>query len=229
MNSQKNTYSSDYIDIVEIVRKIWSYKFIILALALIGLIISSIYVECFTKDTYTASGILYISNKKYDEDSSVSKGDIDASKSMNTTYIEILQTRSFLSDVSKDIDKKFSWGQIRGMVSFSSVNNTQLMKISVTAYSAEDAYLVADSIVSQAPKKLKSVFPNGEIEVVDDVVMPKSPQSKNLMQLAAISAGIGAVIGIVFAVIMSFFDTKIHKSEDVARRYNISVLGSIAQ
>jgi capsular polysaccharide biosynthesis protein len=229
MNSQKNNYSNDYIDLTEILRKIWAYKFVILVLTLVGMILSSVAVEFFTKDTYTASGILYVSNKKEDEDSEVSKNDIDTSKLMSSTYIEILQTCSFLTDVSKDLDERFSWGQIKGMISLSTVNETQLIRISTMANSAEDAYLVADSIVRQAPKKLSSVFKNGEIEVVDNVVMPKNPQSKNLPKKAAEGAVVGFAIGIVLAVVMSFFDTKIHKSEDVARRYNISVLGSIAQ
>lgn len=228
MSPIKNT-NNDYIDLLEIAKKVWVYKFIILALALVGMIIMSVKVQFLTKDTYVASGILYVSNKSSDGTTSVSQNDINTAKSMSTTYIEILKTRSFLTDISDDIEGTYSWNQIGGMISIESVNSTQLMKISATAHSAEDAYVIADSIIRNAPKKLSSVFTSGEIEVVDSAVVPTVPQDKGLVKKVAMGAMAGLVLGLVIAVLMSFFDTKIHKSEDVAKRYNVSILGEIAQ
>lgn len=230
MASTKNANNNDYIDLLAVARKVWEYRFLIIILALAGMIIMAVKVQFLTKDTYVASGILYVSNKRVNDTTTyVSQNDIDTSISMNTTYMEILKTRSFLTDISYDIDEKYSWEEIGSMVSFSSVNETQLMKISARAYSAEDAYIVADSIMRNAPDKLSSVFTNGEISVVDSVVVPEAPQGKGRVKKVGMGAMAGIALGAAIAVVMFFFDTKIHKSEDVAKRYNVSVLGEIAQ
>lgn len=228
-NANSNTNSNDYIDLLEIAKRVWTYKLPILALALAGMIIMTVKVQFMTRDTYSSSGILYVSNRNADVTTTVSQSDINTSISMNATYIEILKTRSFLTDISEDIEGKYSWGQIGGMVSVAPVNETQLMRITATAHSAEDAYLIAESILRNAPKKLSSIFTSGEIEVVDNAVMPSAPRDKGLTRKALTGALAGVVLGVAIVVLIGFFDKKIHKSEDVARRYNVSVLGDIAQ
>lgn len=230
MSSAKNIHNNEYIDVIAIVKKVWAYKFMILALGLVAMIAMAVKVQFLTKDTYVASGILYVSNRSMDDESTVvSKNDIDSSQLLTTTYMEVLKTRSFLTDVSKDIGEKYSWSRIGKMVSYSAVNGTQLMKISVTAYSPNDAYIIADSIVREALDKLNSIFKNGDIELVDSVAVPTAPVDKKLIENTAMGAMVGLFIGVFIAVLMSFFDTKVHRSEDVARRYNVSVLGDIAQ
>ena len=40
---------------------------------------------------------------------------------------------------------------------------------------------------------------------------------------------VGAAIAMAIVVVINLFDTKVHKSEEVAKRYNVSVLGEIYQ
>lgn len=230
MNSTKN---NEYIDLIEIAKSVWTYKFMLIALAVVIAVLSVVKVEFFTKDTYVAYGILYVSNGEAVERDEVSQSDLDTAKSMVATYRQILKTRSFLSEVSLDIEntygKRFSWSDIGSMTSINAIDETELMRIAVTAYSPEDAYYVAESMVRHAPEKLGSVFKSGTAEIIDEVIIPSGPVGKGAAGEAAKGAVLGLFIGLAIIVIMNLFDTKIHKSEDVARRYNVSVLGEIAQ
>lgn len=226
MNSLKN---NDYIDLMEIAKSVWMYKFMLIALAVVIAMLAVVKVEFFTKDRYVAYGTIYVSNGQTIEADVVSGQAIDTARTMVETCREILKTRTFLTDVSLDVGGKYSWSQIGSMTSINSVNETELMRISVTAYSPEDAYLIAQSIVGNAPERLVSIFKSGTAEIIDEVIAPSAPINKGTVGEAAKGAVLGLFIGLAIVVIINLFDTKIHKGEDVAARYKVSILGEIAQ
>ncbi|MBQ8758420.1 MAG: hypothetical protein IJZ20_01880, partial [Clostridia bacterium] len=188
MGSVKN---NEYIDLMEIAKSIWTYKFILVALAVVIALISVVRVEFFTKDKYVAYGVVYVSNGQTQDSDIVSQSAIDTARTMIETSREILKTRSFLTEVSMDIDEKYSWGQIKGMTSITAQNETELMRISVTAYSPTDAYNIANSIVERAPERLTSVFKSGTAEVIDSVIPPTSAVSKGVTGEAVKGAILG--------------------------------------
>lgn len=226
MNSIKN---NDYIDLIEIAKSVWVYKFMLVALAVVIAMLSVVKVEFFTKDSYVAYGVVYVSNGQNMEADVVSGQAIDTARTMIETCREILKTRTFLTEISLDTGGKYSWSQIRSMTSINAVNETELMRISVTAYSPEDAYIIANSIVNHAPERLVGVFKSGTAEIIDEVIAPSGPVGKGTMGEAAKGAILGLFIGLAIIVVINLFDTKIHKGEDVATRYKVSILGEIAQ
>lgn len=227
MNSFKN---NDYIDLLEIAKSLWAYKFMLIALAIVVAVLAVVRVEFFTKDQYVATGMLYVSNKQeVEEDEKISQQDINTAKSMSATYREILKTRAFLGEISEEIGGKYSWNQIKSMTSIYAVNNTELMEVAVVAGSPRDAFLVADCIVKNAPEKLGSIFENGLIKIVDDVAVPTRPVGKGTTKQGVMGAILGLALGMAIVVIINLFDTKIHKAEDVAKRYSVSILGEIYQ
>lgn len=232
MEERKNELPvEDGLDIFELLRVMWDNKFIILACMIVAAGLMFVKTMYFTDDTYTADGVLYVSNKKdvYNESDSISKSDIDTSRTLSTTYIEILQTRSFLTDISHATGSEYSWKQIKNMVKISSLNDTELLSVSVTAKSSDDAYGIVDAIMKNAPEKLISIYKSGEVEVVDAPIMPTKPDGRGMVKNIAIGIVVGLVLGAGIAFVRGLFDRKIHKSEDVAKRYDISILGELAQ
>lgn len=232
MNSFNN---NDYIDILEIVKKVWNYKFPVIALAVVFALLCAIRVEFFVDDQYVSSGILYVTTRKDDSENekAISQGDISTAKTFSNTYREILKTRSFLAEVEKDIEgkteSKYSWRQLKSMFSVSAVNNTELMQISVTSTNRNDAFTIADSIVNLSPEKLGEIYGTGSVKIVDDALPPSGAVSKGTMSQAVKGGAVGMIIGLAIVVVIGLFDKKIHKSEDVSKRYNISILGEVAQ
>lgn len=238
MANEKEVVAGDNgLDLIELLQIIWKSKWIILAMMVLGVLVTFIKVNYFTQDRYTANGILYVSNKSADGDTEVTKitqSDINSSRTLGTTYMEVLKTRSFLTDVGRaayenHTTKLYKYGEIRQMMSVAAINETELLNISVTAESPHDAYLIAEQILTLAPQKLNSVFKSGEVEIVDEVVEPTSPVSKGGTRKMMLGAFVGVALGAVLVFILNFFDTKVRKSDDVAKRYNVSILGEIAK
>ena len=224
--------SAPTIDLLEIWGIFWSRKLLIFICIIVAAALAFVKVAFLTEDVYSANGTLYVSNRSQvtaEEDDMVYGSDINTSRLMSTTYMEILTMRSFLSDVSEDIGGKYSWQQIRRMMSISTRNDTELLTISVNCNSPEDAYEIANCILDQAPYKLGTVFDGGEVKVVEHAVVPAWPNGKNMPRTLMLAMLAGLAIGCAIAFLLDYFDNKVHRSDDVAKRYNIPILGEISQ
>ena len=220
------------IDLLEILEIFWSRKLLIILCAVVAVALAFVKVTFFTADVYNANGLLYVSNHRADttqSDNVVYGSDINAARLMTTTYIEILSTRSFLTDVSNIAGGEYSWGRIRNMMSISSQNGTELLRVSINSDSPESAWKLTNAVLNQAKYKLGEVFPAGEVTVVEYAAVPAVPNGKNRSRMLMMALLAGIAIGCAIAFLLDYFDTKIHRSDDVAKRYNISILGEIYQ
>ncbi len=228
MNEKGKDYS--VINILDILEIMWQRKLLIIGFVVVGIVVMFLKVQFFTADTYTSNGVLYVSSQSNREElTGISAAAISSSRDLSMTAIETMKTRSFLSDVSKATGGKYSWEQIRNMMSVSVINDTELLSVRVTAGNADDAYNIAKSIILKAPQKLTSVFKAGEFSVVDNAVEPKGPNGKGLSRKVMIGAMLGAVLAAGIIFLISFFDTKVHKAEDITKRYGVSILGELAE
>lgn len=216
--------------VTDILNIMWLNKFLIITLACLvatGFLVQTVY---FSEPQYTADGMLYISNKNdIITQEEIQKSDIDTSRTLSYTYIEILQSRSFLTEVSEAVGGAYSWKEIKSMVSISSVNETELLKVSVKTNHSEDSCNIARAILDKAPNKLNSVLNGGMVEIVDHIDKEATLVDKGVAKKTVLGFVIGAFAGAVIAFLRNLFDKKVHKGEDVAKRYDVSILGSLTR
>ena len=227
MNEREKDYT--IISVIDILRAIWKYKYIVVSFVIVAVIFTIVQTKIFTPDTYTASGIVYVSSKSGTEsDQDIDKGDIESARTLSTTYIETLKIRPFLNKVSSQIGSdKYPWYIIKEMLTVSPINDTELLSIKITADSADSAYSLLKSIIQLAPETLSKVTDGGRIEILDEGEKPKVPDDKGLIKKIAISGFVGGILASILIFILTLFDTKIRRSEDVEGRYNFSILGII--
>ncbi len=234
------------LNLLEILQYVWKGKFFILALMILSALLMAIRVEFFVSETYTADGVLYIysqfSNQSQngagltegvtsevatdgDTNGAVTGAAINDARTMSTTYMETLKLRSFLTEVSEEIGGVYSWQQINKMMQVSSVNETEYIKVSVTANDPKMAYRIAECICQKAQGKFSEIFKGGEAIIVDKVIYPQHADSKGGLKKVCLSLVLGGVLGALIVVLVNFFDRRIRKSEEISNEYNISILG----
>lgn len=226
MNTNENTNS---IDLKLLFDKFMQYKVLFVICVVVSIIVCFIHFKFNVTPVYTSSSVLYVNcmNAEQTTEEGISEYEIQSSRALTTTYMEILCGRTFLNSVSADIGYKYSWKQLASMISISQVNETELLSVKVSALTPEDAYIVCKSIVDNAPSKMLAVFKRGTIEVVDEVNMPSSPSSTGIKYILFIGFVIGIILGVIIAFVLEIFDTKIRSAQDLNYRYNIIVLGEI--
>lgn len=225
MNEDKDV---SFYDLKEILQDIWRDRFVILAIMVFSALIMAIRVEYFMNEKYTADGVLYIYSQNVSElpqESGVTGTEIKDARTMSTTYMETLKLRSFLTEVSEETGGVYSWKQIKNMMKISSVNETEYISVSITASDPKMAYEIAKCVCEKAQSKFSEIFKSGEAIIVDEVVYPKDADSKGGLKKVIISFMAGAVLGILIIAVINLLDRRLRKSEEISRKYNVSILG----
>lgn len=222
-------YSTKEMNVSDLLELLWKYKLVILLLTLVGgaLCFCSAY---FSVPIYRSAGVLYVSNMQVEEEeatTSVKSSNIQASRMLITTYIEILKTDDFLREVSKDLNGKYTPAQLRGMITLDSVNETELLSVKAVSTAPEDSCAIVQAVLDNAPTTLMRIFESGSVKTVDRPKVDTNPIGVGILKKTLMGLIVGALLGgaVVFAI--SFFDKRIHKASDLTARYGLSVLGEI--
>lgn len=187
-----------------------------------------IYTDLFIEPRYKTDGSIYVNCETEASRVEVaSSGRMESNARLATTYIEILKARTFMTEVARDLNNKYTYAQIQGMTTIESVNDTELLKITVEGTDAEDTCAIVESILQRAGEQLVTVVKAGSVEMVDEPYIPVVPFSPNKSRNAALGAIAGAVgaIGIIF--LMNLFDTHIKTADEMKQRYDEPILGEI--
>lgn len=204
------------IDIMQLLSALLSKWYVILVGAVLGGLILFGYTSVFVTPIYKASAMMYVNNSTLSVGSAkvnISSGDITASKSLVDSYRVILGTRLTLEDVIAKSGVSYSYGQLKKMVSAASVNDTEIFSITVSSPDPEEAYKIANTIVSVLPTKISGIIDGASVRTVDLAVVPTSPSSPSYTKNVAIGVLLGIIVGAGYVLLIEFFDDNV-KTED---------------
>ncbi len=148
------------------------------------------------------------------------------------TYMRLLSNNEFFDMLYENVDGKcvnnYSVGQLKGMVSFSNIDETELFNATIKSTSREDAYTIALEMQKLAPQRIQELRGFEVLKVVD------RPQLKNISVVnnnstrnTVVGGIIGALLSALFFVILKLTDVRINDESDIKKAYNIPVLGVI--
>lgn len=187
-----------------------------------------VYTQIFVDPLYRTDGTLYV-NAQRTQTTDFSQGQLYSSQALVRTYKEILSRRTFLSQIVADIDGKYSTSELKGMISYSEVNDTQILQITVTGKVPEDLYDICHSVLIHAPDELIRVINAGSVKILDDGQVPRSPISPNVKQNSLVAFLLGIAVGAGIILLLELFDTRIKVREDIVNKFPEPLLGEIPE
>lgn len=187
-----------------------------------------VYTDLFVEPMYKTDGSIYVNcETEAGRVDVASTGRMESNARLAITYVEILRARSFLTDVARDLNNKYSYAQIQNMVTIEPVNETELLKITVEGTDPNDVCKIVESILQRAGEQLMTVVKAGTVEIVDEPFIPILPFSPNKSRNAVLGAVAGAVLAAAFIFLMELFDTHVKNADEIKQRYSEPVLGEI--
>jgi len=219
MQENKDYIEIDLLHILQILlNKAWA---IILAAILFGGVAFG-YSEFIITPTYQSTAMLYVNNSDISfggTSLSISSTDISAAKSLVDTYIVILKTRTTLDEVIDEANLDYSYDQLKGMISASAQNGTEIFGITVTSSDPQEAKLIANTIAKVLPKTVERIVDGSSVRVVDYAVASTSKAGPNVMKYTAIGMLLGIVLSVAVIIILDFIDDQIHDCEYLRTAY----------
>lgn len=231
MNGQTKA-SDDYnvIDLLHIAKALWQRAWIIVLSALVAAGIG-FFVSAFTiAPKYSSQIMLYVNNSSVSLGNttfSISSADLTASQSLIKTYAVILNNRTTLEKVIDKTGVPYTYGQLSSMIKAESVNDTEVMRVTVVSEDPYEAAKIANSIAELLPERIAEIMDGCSMEVIDSAIPNTNKISPNITKYTAQGFIIGFLIATGILTVLAIMDDTIHDEDYIINTYDYPLLAVI--
>lgn len=182
----------------------------------------------FVSPKYQSYSVFYVNNSvAVGDDISIDSGDISASKSLVDSYLVILLTRQTLTDVIDYAGVELDYLELRDMITAVSMNNTEVVRVTVTATDADVAYKLASAIEYVLPNRISEAIEGSSAKVVDTAMVSYAQVGPDYSFNAAIGFILGAMLTIGIIVLRTAMNTKITSEEEITHSCDYPILAAV--
>jgi len=218
------------IDLGRVLKAVLNRSWIVAVTAILAAVIAFLGTFFFITPMYKAAAMFYVNNSAFsvgDASLSLTTGDISASRNLVKSYIVILNTRSSINDIIDYAGVNRSYAEVRGMISASAVDETEIFEIVVTSPDPYEAERIANAITYILPKRIANIIDGTSAKVVDTAIVPSRPSSPSYTTNVLIGFLLGAILSAGCIAVREIFDITIRTEEDVAQCCAHPILTSV--
>ena len=206
------------IDLRRILLAVWNRVWMVV---ISGVLIGGIalgYAYFMVTPNYASSVQLYVNNQP-ENSPGFSSSQLQASQILADTYMVILESRVVLEKVNEVAGLKYSYGQLKNMVSAAAINETDVFKVTVTATSADHAYKLAKAIEEVLPTRIDEIVDGSSVRIVDMAVKNTSPVGPVYSRYALLGAILGVALCVVLIVLVEITNTTVQSEDYLTTTY----------
>ena len=215
------------IDLLDLLGYYLSRLPLLIAAIVIGALISGLYTSLFIPDKYTATSKMYMVSAS--SDSVVNLSDLNLGTSLSSDYVELMKSRPVLEDVIEKLELDYTYEQLAGMINLSVVNNTRIVRISVTSKSPKEAMEIANQMANTAKAQLPKVMDAPSPTIAENAILPQFRSSPSLRRNVMMGSLLALVLVLGVLTVLYLLDDTIKTSEDVEKEFGIMPLSVIPE
>lgn len=160
-------------------------------------------------------------------DSTITQSDVTLNKNLVNTYAEIVKSKRVLEQVIEELSLDINYESLVGMISVSTVNNTEIIKINVNDKDSVNAKNIANVTASVFAEEISSLFDMDNVNILDEADMSEKPYNINIVKQIIIYFMIGFVLAAGILFVIYYFDRTIKSVEQVEQKIKLPILGSV--
>ena len=211
------------INLMELLSYFLEKSKIIIITVLVCLLCGLVYTG-FIKDAMYKSDVNVVLVSK---NSSLSQNDIMVNQKLASTYRELVESRSVLSKVIKNLDLDYSIKELQEMIVVESVNDTEILKIVVSSKDSKEAVKIANETASVFEKEISKIYNLENVSIVDKAMLAKEPYNVNIIKDIIIYIGVGLVLSVGVLFVIYYFDNSVKSVEQIERQLGVAVIGTV--
>lgn len=221
------------IDLKELFEIFWHKKAQIILIILIFMVLGVIYSVGFVTPMYSSSTTLVLAGTSSSADENqvsetITTADLTINSKLVATYSELVKSNNILGQVISNLGINIDAEELRQNVEVTSVEDTELIEITVSDQNPEYAARIANEIASVFEERIaKEIYNINNVHIVDEAVVETEPSNVNHAKDIVIFAFIGVVVAVMYVLIANMLDTTVKTQEDIEKSIKIPVLASI--
>ncbi|MBR3017160.1 MAG: capsular polysaccharide biosynthesis protein [Clostridia bacterium] len=217
----------DFFDLMDLFGFYVSRLPLLIAAMLLGAVAAGLWTYFMIPDQFTATSRMYMVSAS--SDSVVNLTDLNIGTSLSSDYVELMQTRPVIEGVIEELGLDYSYERVLDMLSLSVVNNTRIVKISVTSTDPREAMDIANQMAKTSQVELPKVMEAPTPTIAEMAVLPTRRSAPSLTKNVVVGAAVMLALTLgVLALVYSMDDT-IKTSEDLEKAFGVLPLSVIPE
>lgn len=178
--------------------------------------------------SYTSVAMMYVEGSSGKQESeSLNINDITVAQKLVNTCQILFKSPDALQSLSDELKEEYTADQLDKMITVESVNNTEVLRITVNAGSEQTAYNICRSVVKISIREFQRIIKGGSIETVSEPTMPTKHTFPSAARFALIGGAVGVILVYGIFLIKELLDIKVKPDDDLAQMYDIPVFAEI--
>jgi capsular polysaccharide biosynthesis protein len=220
---------------IDLRKLLWAYLRKWWLIVLCGVLVAGIalsYTYYFIAPMYRASVTIYVNSRVGTQQTdSVSASEVSTAQRIVKTYVNILRSDTVLEAVSQSVEestgRRYSAAQIRGHMSASQVDETEMFNVYITDADPEMAAAIANAVAQEAPSQIEEFVVGSSTKIVDYAKTPSAPYSPSYSQNAMKGAAVGVVLAVAYISLRVLLDVRLKDEEEIVQMFDLPILGRI--
>ena len=142
---------------------------------------------------FQSSALLIVNNRKDTSSDNISSEELTSSAKLASLYNIIIKSSSVMDPVVKTVVSEWTATDLANNVKVTAVDNTQIIRITVSHSNPELAQRYVKEIVTVAPEVIREAVEAGSVKVIEYPKIPTSSSSPNLKLNILIAMLLGAI------------------------------------
>ena len=156
-----------------------------------------------------------------------SQTDSQLNQNLIGTYSEIITSRKVLQQVIDNLKLKMTVDELSKNITTSSVEDTEIIRITVNNEKKKMAVKIADEVASVFSEEIQDIYNLENVAIIDKAEEAVAPYNINYVKDNVIYLMIGVVLSFGVVFVMYYFDTTIKSSEIVEEKLGLTVIGIV--
>ena len=157
----------------------------------------------------------------------LTQNDINLSQKLVQTYTEIIKSLTILNPVIEEMDLSLTPNELLKKISVSQVNETEIIKISVTDEDPILARDIANTLAQTFSEEISHIMKVDSTSVLDEAVLPTTPLAQNKVTKIAIAGILGMMVSVGLVFLFEYLDRSIKTADETEHLLGVPVLGVI--
>ena len=179
------------------------------------------------KPMYKSYTTVILGGNETTNSQTITQNDIVMNKNLVDTYAEIVKSRRVLDQVIDELDLNISYDSLYNMISVSAVNNTEIIKITVTNKNAVTAKNIANVTANYFMKEIVKLYNMNNVNVLDEAINADNPFNINIAKQVVIYFVVGLILALGIVFVVFYFDRTIKSVEQIEQKIKLPILGSV--
>ena len=213
------------IDLIELFSFIKGKIGMIISITALVCILGCIYGLFLQKPMYKSYTTVILGSNE----TTITQSDITINKNLVDTYTEVVKSRKVLDKVINELNLDITYEQLSKKVTVSALNNTEIIKITVSDLESNKAKDIANVIAKHFTSIVKDLYNMDNVDILDEAIETTTPYNINVLKQTITYLAIGLVLALCIVFLIFYFDRTIKSVEQVEQKIKLPILGSVQE